>query len=64
MFGRRLQAQVIKKNDRIIMEVEVTGTPEPTITWMKDGVPVKDALGASARVRSMGHSHILTVEKG
>lgn len=63
MFGRRLQAQVIKKNERIIMEVEVTGTPEPTITWLKDGVPVKDAL-PGVKVTTMGHSHTLIIDKG
>ncbi|XP_050302710.1 titin-like isoform X2 [Anthonomus grandis grandis] len=63
VFGRRLQAQVIKKNDRLIMEVEVTGTPEPTITWFKDGVLVKDALGTEAKIKSIGQSHQLILDK-
>nr|CAI5864924.1 unnamed protein product [Callosobruchus analis] len=62
VFGRRLQAQVIKKGDRINMDVEVTGTPEPTITWYKDGVPVKECL-KDAKVKSMGQSHTLVIEK-
>ncbi|XP_066257895.1 uncharacterized protein [Euwallacea similis] len=62
VFGRRLQAQVIKKNDRVIMEVEITGTPDPTVTWFKDGVPVKDAL-SETRIKSFGHSHTLTIDK-
>lgn len=65
VFGRRLQAQVIKKGDRLIMEVEVTGTPEPTITWFKDGSPIAESLPANSyKLTSMGNSHILTIEKG
>ncbi|KYB28240.1 SEC14 domain and spectrin repeat-containing protein 1-like Protein [Tribolium castaneum] len=63
VFGRRLQAQVVKKGDRVIMEVEVTGTPDPTVTWYKDGVPIGEALGDKARIRSMGNSHTLVIEK-
>ncbi|CAH1976516.1 unnamed protein product [Acanthoscelides obtectus] len=62
VFGRRLQAQVIKKGDRIVMEVEVTGTPEPTITWYKDSIPVKECL-KDAKVKSLGQSHTLVIEK-
>lgn len=65
VFGRRLQAQVIKKGDRVIMEVEVTGTPDPTITWFKDGSPIAEALSSIPhKVTSMGNSHIVTIEKG
>ena len=64
VFGRRLQAQVIKKGDRVIMEVEVTGTPDPTVTWYKDGIPIGEALGDKGRVRSLGNSHTLVIEKG
>ncbi|XP_044767054.1 muscle M-line assembly protein unc-89 isoform X5 [Coccinella septempunctata] len=63
VFGRRLQAQVIKKGDRIVMEVEVTGTPEPTITWFKDSVPVEQALTENYKIKSFGNSHTLVIEK-
>ncbi|KAJ8954877.1 hypothetical protein NQ318_016813, partial [Aromia moschata] len=63
VFGRRLQAQVIKKGDRINMEVEVTGTPEPTVTWYKDGVPVAESLKDHYKIKSMGQSHTLVIEK-
>lgn len=64
VFGRRLQAQVIKKGDRIIMEVEVTGTPEPTVTWYKDGQPVEDCLKNDYRVKTAGQSHTLIIDNG
>lgn len=64
VFGRRLQAQVIKKGDRVCMEVEVTGTPEPAITWFKDGAPVEETLKGNYKVKSMGQCHTLVIEKG
>lgn len=64
MFGRRLQAQVIKKGDRICMEVEVTGTPEPSVTWFKDGIPIEENLKLQYKVKSMGQCHTLVIEKG
>lgn len=64
VFGRRLQAQVLKKGDRVIMEVEITGTPEPTVTWHKDGLPIEDALKDGYRLKTQGISHTLIFEKG
>ncbi|KAJ8980936.1 hypothetical protein NQ317_000946 [Molorchus minor] len=63
VFGRRLQAQVVKKGERIIMEVEVTGTPEPTVTWYRDGVPVQESLKDNYKIKSMGQSHTLVIDK-
>lgn len=64
VFGRRLQAQVIKKGDRVNMEVEVTGTPEPTVTWYKDGQPIAQALKDGYKTKTVGNSHTLVIEKG
>lgn len=64
VFGRRLQAQVIKKGDRVLMEVEVTGTPEPTISWYKDGVPVEEILKDNYKIKSMGQCHTMVIDKG
>ncbi|XP_046998678.1 muscle M-line assembly protein unc-89 isoform X3 [Schistocerca americana] len=61
VFGRRLQAQVVKVGDRVVMEVEVTGTPEPVITWMKDGEIIKS--GDQYRLKSQGNCHSLIIEK-
>lgn len=63
VFGRRLQAQVIKKGDRVNMEVEVTGTPEPTVTWYKNNIPVSQ-LGKDYKIKHIGNSYTLVIEKG
>lgn len=64
VFGRRLQAQVLKRGDRVIMEVEITGTPDPTVTWHKDGLPMKDWLKDGLKIRTQGNCHTLVIEKG
>lgn len=63
VFGRRLQAQVIKKGDRIVMEVEVTGTPDPTIGWFKDTEPIEKVLTQNYKIKSYGNAHTLIIEK-
>ncbi|XP_046833264.1 uncharacterized protein LOC124430549 isoform X4 [Vespa crabro] len=62
VFGRRLQAQVVKRGDRVLMEVEITGTPEPTVIWYKDDVPVKEQPPA-LRIRQQGNCYILQIDK-
>lgn len=64
VFGRRLQAQVIKKGDRLCMEVEITGTPEPTVTWYKDSMPVSEVLKDGYKIRTQGNCHTMVIEKG
>uniref|UniRef100_A0A6P4EL74 Muscle M-line assembly protein unc-89 n=1 Tax=Drosophila rhopaloa TaxID=1041015 RepID=A0A6P4EL74_DRORH len=63
VFGRRLQAQVSKKGEKLIMEVEVTGLPEPTVTWLKDDKPLKDAGISEHRLLAQGNSYRLIIEK-
>ncbi|XP_066595731.1 uncharacterized protein [Prorops nasuta] len=62
VFGKRLQAQVIKRGDRAIMEVEVTGTPEPTVTWFKDDIPIKEQP-PELRIKQQGNYYMLIIEK-
>lgn len=44
VFGRRLQAQTVRNGDRVVLDVEVSGTPEPSVAWFKDGRPVQEAF--------------------
>ncbi|KAJ8687531.1 hypothetical protein QAD02_023325 [Eretmocerus hayati] len=60
VFGRRLQAQVIKKGDRVVMEVEVTGTPDPTIVWFKDDEPI---IEPEFGMKRQGNSYYLLIDK-
>ncbi|XP_033210464.1 titin isoform X2 [Belonocnema kinseyi] len=62
VFGRRLQAQVVKRGDRVIMEVEITGTPEPTVTWYKDDFPLRERP-PEIRMKQQGCCYLLLIEK-
>lgn len=46
------------------MEVEITGTPEPVVTWFKDGKPINESLNVAHKIKSIGISHTLVIEKG
>uniref|UniRef100_A0A0C9RAI6 Unc-89_2 protein n=1 Tax=Fopius arisanus TaxID=64838 RepID=A0A0C9RAI6_9HYME len=60
VFGKRLQAQIAKTGERVIMEVEITGTPEPTVTWYKDDEPLMDTDG---ELRQLGNCYLLIIER-
>nr|XP_033332552.1 uncharacterized protein LOC117223969 isoform X8 [Megalopta genalis] len=62
VFGRRLQAQVVKRGDRVNMEVEITGTPEPTVSWFKDDIPIKERP-PELRMKQQGNCYMLIIDK-
>lgn len=64
VFGHRLQAKVAKNGERVVMDIEVSGTPQPIVTWFKDDKPLHDANISTHKVTSSGNSHTLTIEKG
>lgn len=64
MFGHRLQAQVAKCGERVRMDIEVSGTPQPTVTWYKDGKPLNEANISTHKISSSGNSRTFTIEKG
>ncbi|XP_028982442.1 muscle M-line assembly protein unc-89 isoform X2 [Diachasma alloeum] len=59
VFGKRLQAQIAKTGERVIMEVEITGTPEPNVTWYKDDEPLMDTDG---ELRQLGNCYLLIID--
>ncbi|KRF98945.1 uncharacterized protein Dwil_GK12604, isoform C [Drosophila willistoni] len=63
VFGRRLQAQVSKKGEKLIMEVEVTGLPDPTVIWLKDDKPLKESGISEHRLLAQGNSYRLIIER-
>ncbi|XP_031619555.1 uncharacterized protein LOC116338440 isoform X3 [Contarinia nasturtii] len=63
VFGHRLQAKVAKNGDRVLMDIEVSGTPQPNITWYKDGKPLDDANISAHKIISSGNCHTLIFEK-
>lgn len=64
VFGHRLQAKVAKNGERVIMDVEVSGIPQPTVTWYKDDNPLLESNVSSHKITSSGNCHTLTIEKG
>lgn len=46
------------------MEVEITGTPEPTVTWFKDNRPLNEVMTSEFRIKNVGIGHTLVIDKG
>lgn len=63
VFGKRLKAQVVKKGDRVIMEVEITGIPDPTVNWYKNDVPINERP-PELRIIQQGNCYTLVIDKG
>lgn len=61
VFGHRLQAQVAKRGERVLMDVEVSGIPDPTVTWYKNNVLLDPA---EYKVKKSGNNYTLVIEKG
>jgi len=45
------------------MEVEITGIPEPTVTWYKNDVPINER-SAELRIIQQGNCYTLIIDKG
>lgn len=61
VFGHRLQAQVAKRGERVLMDCEVSGVPDPTVTWLKNGQPLNPN---EYQVKKSGNNYTLIVENG
>lgn len=46
------------------LEVTITGTPEPTVTWYKDETPIKEANISPFKLSKADNSYKLTMENG
>lgn len=46
------------------MDVEVSGTPDPTVTWYKDNKPLKDSLISEHKIKQSGNNYTLVFESG
>lgn len=64
VFGHRLQAKVAKSGERVVMDIEVSGTPQPNVTWYKDDKPLPEANITTHKISSSGNCHTLVIEKG
>lgn len=64
VFGHRLQQQTVNIGDRVVLEVEVTGMPDPTIEWFKDDNPLEESGISEHSLRNFGSTHTLVIEKG
>ncbi|MPC14700.1 Myopalladin [Portunus trituberculatus] len=61
VISKRLQPRVIGINERLHLEIDVTGTPSPTITWSKDGQPLTS--DDHVALKSEGTRHILVIQQ-
>lgn len=64
MFGHRLQAQVVKRGERVLLDVEVSGTPDPTVTWFKDNKPLNESAISEHQIKKSGNNYTLIINKG
>lgn len=60
---RRLLPNTVAEGERVVMEIEVAGTPEPLVSWFKNSQPLV-FLSSSYRLRQQGNCSAVIIEKG
>merc|ERR1712106_100017 len=60
VIGKRLQPLTAGVGERLHLEVDVTGTPPPTLTWTKDGQPI--IPDDRVQVKHEGTRHYLVIQ--
>lgn len=63
MFGRRLQAQTVRPGSRVTMEVEVTGTPAPDVSWIRDDRLLIGSDDNRLSIKAEGTRHSIVIAK-
>ena len=60
MFLKRLHPLSENAGIRIVAEIEVGGTPSPSVFWFKDGIPVINKPG-HIKIHQHGPCHTLII---
>lgn len=53
-----------KIGERVWMDIEVSGTPQPLVTFYKDDKPIGEAIISKHNITTNGNSYTLIIEKG
>lgn len=64
VFGQKLVSKIAKCGERVAMDIEVSGTPSPTVVWYKDDKELHTAPISAHKVSSIGNCHKLVIDKG
>lgn len=60
---RRLLPNTVAEGERVVLEIEVAGTPEPTVSWFKNNQPLS-ATSTLYRLRQQGSCSAVVIDKG
>jgi len=60
---RRLLPNTVAEGERVVLEIEVAGTPEPTVSWFKNNQPLSTTSNLY-RLRQQGNCSAVVIEKG
>lgn len=64
VFCHRLSSAIVSVDERLNLEVTITGSPEPTVTWFKDDIPINDANLSAFKLSKADNSYKLIIEHG
>uniref|UniRef100_A0A8C1TF82 Myosin light chain kinase, smooth muscle n=1 Tax=Cyprinus carpio TaxID=7962 RepID=A0A8C1TF82_CYPCA len=59
-FESQPESQEVVQGDKVTFRCQVSGSPVPTVSWVKDGAPLRQRSGVSTRQE--GSLHVLCLE--
>uniref|UniRef100_A0A8C2J4Z6 Myosin light chain kinase, smooth muscle n=1 Tax=Cyprinus carpio TaxID=7962 RepID=A0A8C2J4Z6_CYPCA len=59
-FDSQPQSREVAQGEKVTFRCQVSGSPVPTVSWMKDGAPLRQRSGVSTRQE--GSLHVLCLE--